>query len=162
MPYCTNCGNLVSTSDKFCAKCGMAQNFTAGTGSVPPPPPPSGDVLGNMSPRTASLLCYVPWMGWIASVVILASPRFQKDRGVRFHAFQGLYLFVAWLLVEMVLDPILQYPDAAPLRIASKMLHLVILGAWIYMMVKTSHNETYSLPVIGELAERSVAEQRFF
>jgi uncharacterized membrane protein len=115
-----------------------------------------------MTPRTASILCYLPYMGWIGSVVILASPRFQKDRAVRFHAFQGLYLFVAWLLVEMVVDPVLHYPDAAPLRLLSKTLQLVILGAWVYMMVKTSHNQTYSLPIIGELAERSVAEQRFF
>ncbi len=164
MPYCTNCGTEVGSLDKFCAKCGAPQTpgSSASSAAGPGPPTPPADVLGNMSARTATLLCYVPWMGWIASVVILASPRFQKDRAVRFHAFQGLYLFVAWLLVEMVLDPALHFSDGRVFHAASKLLHLTILGAWIFMMVKTSQNETYSLPVIGELAERSVAEQRLF
>ena len=51
-----------------------------------------------MGPRGASMLCYVPWFGWLASVWVLASERFRTERDVRFHAYQGLYLFVAWLL----------------------------------------------------------------
>jgi uncharacterized membrane protein len=39
-----------------------------------------------------------------------------------------------------------------------KLLHALILIVWIFMIVKTSHEETYSLPIIGELAERSAAE----
>jgi uncharacterized membrane protein len=115
-----------------------------------------------MSPRTASMLCYVPWMGWIAAIVILASPRFQKDNSVRFHAFQGLYLFVGWLLVRMVLDPMLDYSHVGGLHFISSLAHLVMLVAWIFMLIKTSQNQTYSLPIIGELAERSVAEQKLF
>jgi uncharacterized membrane protein len=118
--------------------------------------------LSNMTPRSASILCYVPWMGWIASVVILASPRFQKDRSVRFHAFQGLYLFVVWLLVDMVLDPILDSTNVRLMHMVGNMTQLAVFIAWVFMMIKTSHNESYSLPVIGELAERSVAEQRTF
>lgn len=165
MPYCTNCGTEVGDTDKFCAICGQAQlrpGPSASSSTAAGPPPPVGDVLSNVTPRTASILCYVPWMGWIASVVILASPRFQRDRGVRFHAFQGLYLFVVWLLVEMVVDPVLHYSDARVLHAVSGMLHLAVFVASVFMMVKTSQNETYSLPVIGELAERSVAEQRTF
>ena len=30
---------------------------------------------------------------------------------------------------------------------------------WIFMIIKASQDEVYSLPVIGELAERSVAER---
>ena len=39
-------------------------------------------------------------------MVVLAADKFRNDRTVRFHAFQGLYLFVAWLIVEWVLSPI--------------------------------------------------------
>jgi uncharacterized membrane protein len=35
----------------------------------------------------------------------------------------------------------------------------VLLGMSIFMMVKASHEEAYSLPVIGELAQRSVSEE---
>jgi uncharacterized membrane protein len=37
---------------------------------------------------------------------------------------------------------------------------LVILIAWIIMIIKVSHGENYRLPIIGELADRSVTEQR--
>jgi uncharacterized membrane protein len=36
---------------------------------------------------------------------------------------------------------------------------MAILAAWIVMLIKVSHSEHYRLPVIGEMAERSVHEQ---
>ena len=39
-------------------------------------------------------------------------------------------------------------------------LKATVMCAWIFMMIKTSHNEHYRLPVFGELAERSANEQR--
>ena len=35
-----------------------------------------------------------------------------------------------------------------------------IFIAWIWMLVKVSQSQSFKLPLIGELAERSVAEQR--
>src|SRR5262245_49950697 len=99
MPFCTNCGNQVGDKDSFCARCGTKQGARA-------PSAGSGDILRDVSPRTAATLCYVPLVGWLASIVVLASPRFLRERTTRFHAFQGLYLFVAWLLVEMVASPL--------------------------------------------------------
>lgn len=117
--------------------------------------------MRDISPRTASVLCYVPLVGWLAAIVVLASPRFLRDRIVRFHAFQGLYLFVAWLLVEMVVKPMSYLGDGfGPGRAIGGVLHLAIFVAWIVMLTKTSQDRYYSLPIVGELAERSVAEQR--
>ena len=97
MPFCTQCGAQVQPADVFCSKCGMRQ---AAPGPVPRPDP-----LAGITPRTASMLCYIPIVGWIASIVVLASPKFRNERDVRFHAFQGLYLFVVWLLVDWVVAP---------------------------------------------------------
>jgi uncharacterized membrane protein len=36
-------------------------------------------------------------------------------------------------------------------------IQVVLLGVSIFMMVKASHDEAYALPVLGELAEKSVA-----
>jgi uncharacterized membrane protein len=36
----------------------------------------------------------------------------------------------------------------------------VIVGAWVFMLIKVSHDQDYHLPVIGDLADRSVSEQR--
>lgn len=142
MPYCCHCGNQVKEDDVYCRRCGARQ----------PTPGPAG-----MSPRTASMLCYVPFLGWVAAVAILASQRFRHMRTVRFHAFQGLYLFVAWLIVDWVIRPALRLlPGRA--FVLGKMLGLALVAVWIFMLIKTSRDEVYSLPVVGELAEKSAAE----
>ena len=135
----------------YCAQCGAKQP----TGDAPPPPPTGRDALAGLNPRTASILCYIPGIGWIASIIVLASDRFRHDRLVRFHGFQGLYLFVAWLLDDQVLRPILQRIPGFHLH---SLVQAVLLGMSIFMMVKAAHNEAYALPLFGDLAHKSVAE----
>ena len=151
MPFCNQCGNQVGTAH-YCAQCGARQPQE---GTVPPPTHGAPDPLAGFNPRTASILCYIPGIGWIASIIVLASGRFRHNRSVRFHGFQGLYLFVAWLLDDQVLRPILQ-------RIPGFHFHAIIqavlVGMSIFMMVKASHDEVYALPIFGELAQKSVAE----
>lgn len=162
MPFCCKCGKPAGDADKFCAICGAPQPVTAGAGKAQ-----NADFLGEMSGKNAALLCYIPWLGWIAAIIVLASRRYKRDtpdaREVRFHAFQGLYLFVAWLIVDWVVSPALRFGMIgmghafAPV---GGLLHLLVLAAWIVMIVKVSHQEHYRLPIIGEMAERSVEEQR--
>jgi uncharacterized membrane protein len=147
MPYCSQCGNQVDSEDVYCARCGFRQ---------PVEPPRKIDPFSSITPRTASILCYIPGIGWIASIIVLASERFRANRTVRFHAFQGLYLFVAWLIKDWVLSPIL---SGIPHVHLNGLLTVVLLGMSIFMIIKTSHEETYSLPIIGELAEKSVSER---
>jgi uncharacterized membrane protein len=113
------------------------------------------NALQSLNPKTASILCYVPWVGWIAAIVVLASDRFRHDRAVRFHAFQGLYLFVAWLIADQVMRPLLD--GIARLHIY-QLIEAALLGMSIFMMVKAAHDQTYSLPLFGELAQRSMNE----
>ena len=127
--------------------------------------PRSTDFWTNLSQRNVTLLCYIPWVGWIASIAVLASERFRSDARVRFHAFQGLYLFVAWLMVEWVISPFVGFPGGPGfgmpmVRVIPRLFQAVVLGAWIFMLIKVSHDEDYRLPVLGELADRSVSEQR--
>jgi uncharacterized membrane protein len=109
-----------------------------------------------MNPRTASILCYVPAIGWIASIVVLASARFRHDRLVRFHAFQGLYLFVAWLMDDWVLRPVFGWVPGLHFY---QLVEAVLLGMSIFMMVKAAHDEAYALPLFGELAQRSMVDE---
>src|SRR5271168_1675552 len=105
MPYCPQCGTKVGAADKFCVKCGAPQPATAGAPGAARPGFAPQDFTRGISNRNAALLCYIPMMGWIAAIVVLATDRFRKEAQVRFHAFQGLYLFVAWLLVDWVVKP---------------------------------------------------------
>ena len=150
MPYCSHCGTVAGESDRFCAKCGGQQ-------PAPAAAPPVQDPFENLSPRTACILCYVPVVGWILAVIVLASRKFRTDQLVRFHAFQGLYLFAVWLFIHWAVRPVFQDLDFPGYR-ADKLLEAVIFGIWIFMMIKTSRQERYVLPLIGELAQRSAAE----
>ena len=148
MPFCTQCGTQVQSNAAFCQSCGTAQPGAAAAAGIGP--------LASLKPRNASILCYVPWIGWIMSLVILSTARFRADRLVRFHAFQGLYLFVAWMIVDIALEPVLR---VSGLRRIIPILELGLVATWILMLVKTSANELIRLPIVGEMAERSVNEQ---
>ena len=104
MPFCCQCGQSVGARDVYCAACGTRQ---------PSSVPPAVEYMQGISPRTASLLCYIPILGWIVAIVVLASARFRDHARVRFHAFQGLYLFVAWLIVDWVLGPMFSFAKRA-------------------------------------------------
>ncbi|MBS1830189.1 MAG: hypothetical protein JST93_33115 [Acidobacteria bacterium] len=156
MPFCTQCGVSMGERDQFCASCGTRQggggSGTQATGA---------DFLGKVDSRTAAMLCYIPIVGWIPSIIVLASSKFQGDQNARFHAFQGLYLFIGWLIADWVLKPfsrMMGLPGGfLPLVAAAK---TAIFIGWVWMLVKVGQSQTCKLPVIGELAERSVAEQR--
>lgn len=158
MPFCTHCGTQVSPTAAFCAHCGAAQ---PGFHPAPPPRPASAgeDWLQSIAPSTAATLCYVPFAGWIAALVFLATQKFRDNRWVRFHAFQGLYIFVVWLLVDIAVGSIFGIAGLPIRRALTGSLKLSVLCGWGYMLYKTSTGHTIHLPVLGELAERSVAEQ---
>jgi uncharacterized membrane protein len=168
MPFCSQCGKAVHDADTFCSRCGKQQPPSAGAqafgyGAPPPPPgyrptaPMGADPMANVPPRTWAILCYIPAIGWIASIIVLASDRFKRDRPLRFHAFQGLYLFVAWLIADWVLRPISYAMPMIHFEVY-RLVELALLGLSIFMMVKAAHNEVFSLPIFGELAERSLSE----
>jgi uncharacterized membrane protein len=139
MPYCSNCGNQVRDTDLYCGKCGTRQPIASAGFAAAPPPQAATNPLSSINDRTASLLCYIT---------------------VRFHAFQGLYLFVAWLLVEWVVAPMFWGIDLAGRRAIIGMFKVGIFATWIFMLIKVSQDQLFKLPLIGELADRSLTEQR--
>jgi uncharacterized membrane protein len=146
MPFCSQCGNRVGSRDAYCGYCGVRQ----------PVDTAPADAFSQITPRTASICCYIPGLGWIASILVLASQRFRRNNVVRFHAFQGLYLFVAWLLDDWVLRPMGRLTPHFPFH---RLVQLALLVMSVFMMVKAARDEAYSLPLFGELAQRSLSEE---
>jgi len=167
MPFCTQCGTEASGTDVFCGRCGARQMGGPAPGAGVNPagsPPPRGaagasqDPLAGLSPRAAAILCYVPAVGWIAAIIVLSARKFKDNHLIRFHAFQGLYLFASWLIVDWVVGPAARFAPGPHFPV-SPILQGIILAVSIFMMVKASHDEAYVLPIIGELAQRSATEQ---
>ena len=151
MPFCTRCGTEVHPNAAFCHQCGEAQ----------PRRPEYLDPLGQLSDRTASMLCYIPVFGVIPAIIFLAAQRYRRNAVVRFDAFQSLYLFVAFLIVSSALPPFL-FISFGHFGIHTFVIHVlkaVIFVTWIYLLVKAAQREQVRLPIIGDLAARSAAEQ---
>ena len=151
MPFCTNCGTAVDPNASFCFNCGQPQ---------PRPTAQFADFLDGISERTASILCYIPVFGVIPSIVFLAAQRFRNNVRVRFNGFQGLYLFVTWLIVSSAIPTLLLgMPGWGVEHAFVDALKLVLVVCWIYLLVKAAHHEQVRLPIIGDLAARSTMEQ---
>jgi uncharacterized membrane protein len=116
--------------------------------------------MAGISDRAAAMLCYIPVFGVIPAIVFLATQRYRHNARVRFDAFQSLYLFVAFLIVSSVLPPFLWFGlHEGGLHVFLPLLKAVVFFTWVYLLVKSAQEQRVHLPVIGDLAARSAAEQ---
>lgn len=156
MPFCSKCGNPVQPADRFCKICGTPQPVGPGPSASTASP---SDPLAGVEPHVIQALCYVPFLGWVASIYGMASDRFRADRLTRFHAFQGLFLFVAWLVYDWVLESILYSILPRP-YILSRLIKLAFTLGWIYLVFQTSQKVLIRIPFLSDLADKSVDEQK--
>jgi len=111
-----------------------------------------------MSDNVASLLCYL--VGFITGILFLVIEPYNKNRAIRFHAFQSIFLNVAWIAAYIVLGILTTILLAVSFSMFALigLLHLVInlafLALWIYMMVSAYQGKQVELPVIGPLARK--------
>jgi uncharacterized membrane protein len=157
MPFCASCGSQVE--GKFCPKCGAA--IVAG-GAAPPPPAPGTYAApvasAPMAENVASTLCYV--LGLITGIIFLVLEPYSKNRAVRFHAFQSIFLNVAVIVIEIVFSIVF----GIMLRIAGifsvflgiffPIFWLGLLILWLYLLFSTYQGKTIVLPIIGPIAQK--------
>ncbi len=166
MPFCANCGAQVE--GRFCAKCGSAVGdpIPPGAGYQPPQsaappsgaayPPPAPPVAAGLSEKAASALSYV--LGIITGVLFLVLEPYNKSRTVRFHAFQSIFLNVAWFVVWIAFSMFTGITGRIMgfwlIGLLWPVLGLAWLVLWIYMIVSAYQGKTVSLPIIGPLARK--------
>ena len=148
MAFCASCGAQVE--GKFCAKCGTPMGA-----AVPPP----GATFGGAAPtavgmtdNTASALCYV--LGLITGVLFLVLAPYNQNKVVRFHAFQSIFLSVAWIVVSMVINIVFGMLHMYSLLMLSPLIGLAFFVLWIYLIVTAYQGKTVVLPVIGPIAQQ--------
>lgn len=113
----------------------------------------------NLQPNVAGALCYV--FGLITGIIFLALAPHNKDRFVRFHAFQAIFFSVAWFVLSIAASIIsgifyemLPWPLYSIVRLFSWAVSAGLLLTWLYLMYKAYSGERFKLPVIGDLAEK--------
>ncbi len=133
----------------------------------PPPnpyqsaPPGGGNQPGplGLQPNVASMLAYAPCcVGLVMSIILVVTEK--TNRFVKFHAWQGLFFHLALTaisIINSVLGTILSSVSNL-LSLISTILGLAIflvsLGLSFFLMVKAYGNETFKLPLLGDIAEK--------
>jgi len=146
MAYCQSCGSPVE--GKFCAKCGAASPEEVWSTPDQPPLHPGKD-FSIMSDNVASALCYVPLLG---GVIFLLLEPYNRNKVIRFHAFQALFLFGAMFVLNIALTSFLEIFWS--FWGMYRLLRLAYLVLWVFMAYKAYSGEKVVLPVIGPLAEK--------
>ena len=121
--------------------------------SAPTPTPAASSGMGN---NVAGLLCYL--FGWLGGLIFLLIEPYKNEKTVRFHAFQSIFFSVALIgiyIVLFILGIVLTVIHLSIILIPIWLvLGLGIFAAWIFLMFKAYSNETFKLPIIGELAAK--------
>ena len=111
-----------------------------------------------MADNMAGALCYL--FGFITGILFLVLAPYNQDRNIRFHAFQSIFLNIAWAALWIVASIFMLFFHLIPVlgALISGLVDIALgLGGfivWLYMMFKTYNGEKIVLPVIGPLAEK--------
>ena len=150
MAFCPNCGSQATGA--FCPNCGAA---VAAGSTAPPtggaqPQYQQGQPLSapGLSDNVAGALCYL--FGLITGIVFLVLAPYNQNKFVRFHAFQSIFLNIAWLVLWVVLGLLTH----GLIIFLSPIIGLAGVVIWLYMMYTAFNDKKVKLPVIGDLAEK--------
>src|SRR5690242_17450947 len=104
MPFCANCGAAVE--GRFCAKCGtpLGESAQPGASHANPTSLPPASAAG-LTDNMAGALCYLGLL--ITAILFLVLEPYNRNRAVRFHALQAIFLNLAWIVVWFVLNVLL-------------------------------------------------------
>ena len=136
--FCESCGKGMPDDAAFCPYCGKAAGQTAAGQAEPSTVLPS---------NLAGALAYL----WIMAIIFLLLEPYNKDKFVRFHSFQALFLGLASIAGNIVLTV---FPVLGSALVPLWSLLIVVLA--VVAAVKAYQNQTWRIPVIGDFAEKQV------
>ena len=158
--FCTNCGTQNADAATFCTNCGkpIAQpttastaggaTFASGSTAAPVPPPtaapgaiPNENVMGGIAYLTP-----------IPAVLFLVMEPYNRNKFVRFHAWQEIWLFIVrcffWLALFWI-------PGLGLMMIGVRaIVGLLFFIAWLIAIINAFQGKMFKLPVLGDLAEQ--------
>ena len=132
-----------------------------GGGSYPPPPgggyPPPGGPYPPPPPPTSSdrtLMLVLSYLGLLALIPLIAK---KEDRDIQWHAKNGLFLFVAYVVVIIVWIIIRIFLPSS-LTCALSWVSCILWAGYIVLIIlaimKATKGERMRFPVISDLADK--------
>ncbi len=141
--FCASCGAQMADTATTCPACGKGAGQSAGGGAAAAPAAQSGGLQDNL----AGALAYL----WIVAIIFLLIEPYNRNKFVRFHSFQALFLGLVSIAGHIVLGmvPVLGW-------VILPFFSLAIFVVAIICAVKAYGNQQFKLPVLGDLAEKQV------
>jgi len=157
MAFCPNCGTQVA--GRFCPNCGSAvgaDTAGGGPGYAPPNSPGASVQAGGLTDNVAGALCYL--LGFITGIIFLVISPYNRNRTVRFHAFQSIFGSLALIVIDILLGIASGILYAVHIWWLSHTMwllwELLVFIGWLYLMFSTYNNRKIKLPVVGDLGEK--------
>lgn len=151
MAFCAKCGAAISEGVTFCGSCGTPVGAAAGA-----TPATGTSASGGLAPNVAGALAYFTI---IPAIIFLVAEPYNRDRFIRFHAFQCLFLAAAIFVLFFALGIFTMIPVVGWLAgiVVIPLLGLAIFAVVLFTMYKAYNNQKFMLPVIGKLAEQQAS-----
>jgi len=144
MAFCSTCGAQIADGTTTCAAC-ASRASAAG-------PATTATATGGMADNVAGMLAYVTI---IPAIIFLVMEPYNKNRFIRFHAFQCLFFCVAWMVLWIALSIVAHIPVLGWLTILIwPLVGLAGLIIWVILLLKANQGQMFKLPVIGDMAEK--------
>ncbi len=140
MAFCSMCGAQIADGTTVCAACSSRP-------ATPTPTPASG-----LADNVAGMLAYVTI---IPAIIFLVLEPYNRNRFVRFHAWQSVFFNIAWWVLWIGLRILVHMPFLGFLTLF--VWPVVWLGGfivWIILLMKANQGQMFKLPVIGDLAQQ--------
>lgn len=111
---------------------------------IPPPPAPDSNDLLSDEGRLAAIMSYIPFL----CLVPLANINWRENEEARFHARQGIVLFVIEIVaVVLLIDDLANFIFKSVLVLAAS---LAVTGIYF-----TLQGKRIRLPIISDLADKA-------
>jgi uncharacterized membrane protein len=98
----------------------------------------------------------IAYLTIIPAIVFLIIEPFKKSSYVRFHAWQSIFFFVAWALVDILVGVV---ENLAPSAVFLTLTLLQLVGlaffvVWLIVLINAFNGKRIKLPIIGNVAQQ--------
>jgi len=114
--------------------------------------------IPNVSPSGLSdtAAAGIAYITIIPAIVFLIVEPFKRSAYVRFHAWQSIFFFVAWAVIDILVGLVQHIvPSAVFLTLTVlQLVGLAIFIVWLIVFIGAFGGKRIKLPIIGDLAAR--------
>jgi len=165
MSSCQSCGTALATDTCFCQSCGSPTEINVGVSPTAVEGPAAGAVMsppGKTEPKmmdtnVVAALTYLA--GFLTGIILLPLDPYKSNSFVRFHAFQSIFVNVAWIafwIIWIIFSAVLTPLMAGVFGLIALPLILIFtvagVGIWIFLMFQAYQQKLFKLPIVGKFA----------